>query len=354
MVINFKNFLTEDKSSQTDNKLKDIDHMHLHDGHNGALNSANMLDSLNKHFLGKPSSIKMLMKYNGEPVSFGRDKRNNFFVASDPNVLNYSHDDIEKNHQGAGDTINKLKQAFDHLHKVTPETPGMYDGKMFTKDQIKGYKGKQNIEAGDRTYSVPMNSGAGKSLKGAQLALSLESMHNGKEFEPIDDKSKGKFNKHPDVHVIDPEVKVNPKNYSPEDQREFLNHKKEAEISYGKIKPEAFDEIGKHGPKLSAHIESMGVKGLEPSVDSYLDSLKNNKEHSSMAESVLRNRNHFERALEFQKHLKNAKNALVNPLYKNSEFSHSVNGVETEPEGAFVKLQKGESKGISAKLRRTP
>jgi hypothetical protein len=353
-VINFKSFLKEEQTPQNGNTSKDIDHMHLHDGHQGALNSANLLDSLNKHFLGKNSSVKMMMKYNGEPVSFGRDKKGNFFVGSDPSVPNYSHDDIERNHQGYGHTINKLKQAYDHLSKITPENPGMYDGKMFTKDQIKGYKGKQNIEAADRTYSVPMNSGTGKSLKSSQVAISLESMHNGKEFEPLDDKTKSKFNKHPDVHTIDPEVKINPKNYTPEDQREFLNHKREAEITYGKIKPEAFDEMGNHGKKFSAHIDDMSSKGLEPSVDSYLDSLKKNKEHSSMAETVLRNRNHFEKALEFQTHLKNAKNALMNPLHKNSEFSHSVNGVETEPEGAFVKLNKGESKGISAKLRRTP
>lgn len=353
-MINFKSFLKEEQTPQTDNKIKDIDHMHLHDGHNGALNSANVLDALNRHFLGKSSNVKTMMKFNGEPVSFGRDKKGNFFVGSDPNVPNYSHDDIEKNHKGYGDTINKLKHAFDHLHKITPETPGMYDGKMFTKDQIKGYKGKQNIEAGNRTYSVPMNSGTGKSLKAAQMAISLESMHNGKGFEPLDDKTKSKFNKHPDVHMIDPEIKANPKNYSPEDQREFLNHKREAEMAYSKIKPEAFDEMGKHGSKFAAHIESMSSKGLEPSVDSYLDSLKKNKEHSSMAETVLRNRNHFEKALEFQTHLKNAKNALMNPLHKNSEFSHSVDGVESEPEGAFVKLQKGDSKGVTAKLRRTP
>lgn len=352
-MINFKSFLKEEQTSQNDNKLKDIDHMHLHDGHEGALNSANMLDSLNKHFLGKSSNAKVLMKYNGEPVSFGRDKKNNFFVSSDPNVPNYSHDDIERNHKGYGHTIDKLKQAYDHLSKITPESPGMYDGKMFTKDQVQSYKNQQNIVAGNRTYSVPTNSGTGKSLKASQVAISLESMHNGKGFEPLDDKTKSKFNKHPDVHVIDPEVKVNPKNYSPEDQREFLNHKREAEMAYSKIKPEAFDEMGKHGSKLAAHIEDLSSKGLQGNVDTYLDSLKKNKEHSSMAETVLRNRNHFEKALEFQTHLKNAKNALMNPLHKNSEFSHSVDGVESEPEAAFVQLQKGESKGVTAKLRRT-
>jgi hypothetical protein len=43
----------------------------------------------------------------------------------------------------------------------------------------------------------------------------------------------------------------------------------------------------------------------------------------------------------------------MNPLHKNSEFSHTVDGIESEPEAAFVQVKKGDSKGVTAKLRRT-
>jgi len=346
----FKDYLIEEAQNEPDNKLRDIEHLFLHHGsHEAVEHTANLLDGIHKKMLGKGSDTKMVSKYNFDPVSFGIHPRTKqYFVAHDLNVPNFSHEDIERNHKGDHHTIGNLKTAFDHLHKILPKNGGVYDGKMYTKDNVISKKNNMNIVTKNMTYSTHKDTAHGKKIANASMGIVVDGHHDGKQFQPLSDKVRASFKDHPDIHNIDPNVKANPNNYSPDEQQAFLNAKKKAEMTYAKMKPEIFDATAGHGPRLSHHIDDMKSKGVEPSVDTYLNSLKNMKSHAKSAEEVVNNRNHFEKMLEFNKHLKDAKNALYSVHHKNSEFAHSVNGAAVEPEGAMVY-----NKNIAAKFRRT-
>lgn len=350
-MISFKTFITEE--AQESNTLDHIEHNSLN-GHGRVADSANMLDAIHKTMLGKGSSAEITNHFSGLfPVAFGKDRQGKFSVAHDPNVPNYSHEDIERNHKGDHYTIGKLKTAFDHLHKILPDKPGMFDGKMYDSNDVQTKKNMHNIVTKNITYSTPKNSATGKKISNAMVGVAVDGHHDGQQFQPMTKKVRDTFNDHPDVHHIDPTITGKAANYSPAEQQAFLSAKKNAEITYGKMKPEAFDMMKGHSKKLANHAEEMYAGGLEPTVDTYLSSLQKNKDHPTSAEQVIANRNHFEKALELHGHLRNAKNALMDPFHKNNEFSQTnKNGEVVEPV-AMIHMTKGDSKGLTAKFGRS-
>lgn len=350
-MINFKQFITEEVK-QT-NVAHDIEHLPLHHGHEGMTHAANMLDALHNHFLGKKTEASLTMNYNGEPITFGRDKKKNFFVASDINYPNYSHEDIEKNHAGDAKTVGKLKTAFNHLSKIVPDEPGTYDGKMFTKSQTTKEKGKVGIVTPGQTYTVPAESSHGKKLSNAHVSVAVDAKHNGVSFEPMDSKTRAKFKDHPDVFNIDPTLPANPANYSHAEQQAYLNNRKQIEMAYAKSKPEMFDAMEGHGHKIAKHIDDMRKQGIPHSFDTYMDSLKGEANHTKLAERAIHNRKHFEDALKLQGLIQNGKNILASVMHKNETFTHHVGGEPVEPSGALIHMDKGTSKGQSAFFRRT-
>jgi hypothetical protein len=350
-VKKFKDFLLEETSSN--NKAHDIDHLMFHGGHDGVNHTANMLDALHNHFLGKPSSAGIIMKYNGFPVSFGKDKKNRFFVAHDPEFPSYSKEDIDRIHKNDPATANKLKAAYEHLSKITPDEPGKYDGKMFLGSQITKSGGKTKLLEESKSYSVPSNSPHGMKLANAKVAISVEAKHNGTQFDPLHPKERSKFKDHPDVMQIDPTLPANKANYTPEDQQAYLNNRKQLELTYAKSKPEMFDVMEGHGHKISKHIEEMKQQGVPHSFDTYMQSLTSEPNHTKLAERAITNKKHFEDALKIHALFENGKNILANVMHKNETFTHHEGDEPVEPETALVHMHKGESKGTFAKFRRT-
>lgn len=350
-MINFKNFLIEQITKQP-STLEDIDHLHLFGGHEGMNHAANMLDGLHNHFLGKNSDATITMKYNGQPVAFGRDKKKRFFVANDVKYPNYSHEDIERNHARDPETINKLKTAFNHLSKIVPDESGVYHGHMFTKSQTTKKGDRTSIVTPGQSYSVPSESAHGKKLDNAHVSIAVDAKHNGVSFQPLDKKDR-KFKDHPDVFNIDTTLPANPANYSPSEQQAYLNNRKQIELAYAKSKPEMFDAMEGHGHKLSKHIDDMRSQGIPHSFDTYLESLKGEANHTKLAERAITNRKHFEDAIKLHQLLKNGKNILAGVMHKNETFTHHNGDEPVEPQGALVHMHRGTSKGQSGILRST-
>jgi hypothetical protein len=55
----------------------------------------------------------------------------------------------------------------------------------------------------------------------------------------------------------------------------------------------------------------------------------------------MNNRDHFEKALELHGHLQRSKNVLTRVMARNNPFGHSINNVDTGPEGAVAVDKKG-------------
>ena len=132
----FTSFLRE-MTEADEKKLKHLEHLEDHPinaGKEGVDHAMNNLLDVHRKLRGRENDTKITMKYDGSPsVVFGHHPQTGkFFVASksvfnkNPK-LNYTDEDIEKNHGHAPGLVEKLKHALKHLPKVVPPR-GVYQG----------------------------------------------------------------------------------------------------------------------------------------------------------------------------------------------------------------------------------
>ena len=375
MKIDFKTFITEQENVPQGKPLKHLRHIEdyaIHGGHEGVAAADEHLRGMHDTLLGKNTGLHASTKYDGAPsIVFGNHPQTGkFFVASKSAFnktpkINYTDEDIEKNHGHAPGLVEKLKASLKHLPSIMPKTGGVYQGDlMHTKGDAVSKGGMTSVTPNTLTYSAPSNSAEGKNLK-KDLGIVVHTKYTGRgglesmNAAPLDSKTRAKFKNHPDVNNIDPTIDVNPSNYSPDEQKAFMNHMDKAKRVYSSMKPEALDALQGHGENLEAHVNNMIRTGGNPSVQGYMDHLtarhmkdldkvkteaakqKRMQTHSDVMSHINNNKEHFDKALKLHGHLQDAKNVLVNVLAKNSPYQHSVAGEPTKPEGTVVVDKKG-------------
>lgn len=364
MIIDFKTYITEQTDAPQGKPLKHLRHVEdyvIHGGHEGVGIADEHLRGMHDMLLGKKTGLHASTKYDGAPsVVFGKD-----FVASksafnkNPKI-NYTDEDIEANHGHAPGLVKKLKFALKHLPDIMPKDGGIYQGDlMHTTGDAVSKGGMTSVTPNTLTYSAPSNSPEGRNFK-KKLGIVIHTKYSGRgglesmNAEPLDDKTRAKFREHPEVNNIDPTLEINPSNYTPEEQKAFLNHMDKAKRIYSSMKPEAMDALAGHGENLEAHVNNMIRTGGNPSTQGYIDHLtaRHNKDlekvkteatkqkkiqaHADLMSHISNNRDHFDKALQLHNHLQNAKNVLVNVLNKNNKYQHSVAGEPTGSEGTVV------------------
>lgn len=168
------------------------------------------------------------------------------------------------------------------------------------------------------------------------------------------------MNEHPDVHVFSQILEPNPKDYSPEQQKEYLTHMKMAQSVYGKMKPEALETTRGHENTLEDHLNKMTKMGLLSNTDTYLRYLtdkfqrgadnantiekKDNKvkRYSDLSQQLIHNKDHFEKLMKLYHHLNDAKHVLINVASKNDPYYRSKNNHQIDPE-RFIGVNKDNS-----------
>ena len=364
-----KYFTEEDQflMEQDESKLVHLEHAedhHINAGKDGFDHAFNTLHQTHELITGKKSDATVTTKYDGSPSTvFGHHPENGkFFVASksafnkNPKI-NYTHEDIEKNHGHAPGLVSKLKAALDHLPKVTK--PGkvyqgdfMYhkgDGDVTTKG------GKHHFTPNTITYSTPTGSDEGKKVDKAKIGVAVYTSYSGNKMDnlkvnynhlPTD------FGKHDDVHIINPGIDHKTIKHSPEAQEEFKSHMQKAaqlgtSMSHDHLTPD-------HVPLLKVHINKTVRDNTTPSVQGFQDHItahharKADKVKSDAAKQkhigagqalndhVNKNKEGFENTLKLHKHIQDAKNVLVKSIAATPKFEHSVNGEKVKPEGAVA------------------
>ena len=354
-------------NEQDESKLVHLEHAedhHINAGKDGFDHAFNTLHQTHELITGKKSDATVTTKYDGSPSTvFGHHPENGkFFVASksafnkNPKI-NYTHEDIEKNHGHAPGLVSKLKAALDHLPKVTK--PGkvyqgdfMYhkgDGDVTTKG------GKHHFTPNTITYSTPTGSDEGKKVDKAKIGVAVYTSYSGDKMDnlkvnynhlPTD------FGSHNDVHIINPGIDHKTIKHSPEAQEEFKSHMQKAaqlgtSMKHDHLTPE-------HTSLLKVHINKTVRENTTPSVQGFQDHItahharKADKVKSDAAKQkhigagkalnihVDKNKEHFDNTLKLHKHLQNAKNVLVQSFADSPKFEHSVNGNKVKPEGAVA------------------
>lgn len=374
-MFNFSKYITEaaEEQGKNLNHLMHIEDGVIHGGHEGVGISAQHLEDVHNKLLGKNTSTMVSTKYDGSPsIVFGtHPETGQFFVASKSAFnktpkINYTPEDIERNHGHAPGLVEKMKAALEHLPKIMPKRGGVFQGDlMHSTGDVQEKNGMSSFTPNTITYSTPTDSAHGQQMKNSKLGVVVHTKYSGgKKLEnmsadALDDKTRASFGNHPDVHNIDPSIDVNAQNYTPQEQAAYAMHMANAKKAYGGMEPKAMDALAGHGTALEMHVNKMIREGGKPSVEGYLSDLADRaqkeadkvktpaakerklQEHAKVARQITENLPHFKKALEVHSHLQAAKNVLVGVMAKNNPFMHTIGGEETEPEGAVSVDKKG-------------
>lgn len=373
---NFTEFLREEVEYLVEGQGKHLTHLEdlpFSTGDEGIEHAANILDDLNTMLSGKkkanfnaPKAKTFIAgKFDGAPaIIFGRDpETRKFFVASksafnkNPKI-NYTMEDIERNHSDSPGLADKLRQALQYLPTVAPKK-GIYQGDfMFDRWSIQKGAKFQEFTPNTITYKVKANSEEGRKAFRAKFGLVVHTKYEGKslgELEATPYVDTENFGENPDVYFMPAKVEMNPENWKPEDRAEFTNELENAKIKYKRMKDEAFDEVTKQSSMLDLYFNETVRGKTTPDVEGYLDFLERraNKEvaqfktptrqegvrrrFADMIQHVQHGQKHFKEAFELHRHLQKAKDVLMKGIRQNTpDFEYAINGKKTGPEGYVV------------------
>lgn len=363
-MLGFRNYLVEEAEGA---KLKHLTHVEdrlIHPTEEGYHHAMNALKQTHDHITKGSSDSILTTKYDGSPsVVFGHHpETGKFFVASksafnkNPKI-NYSEEDIEKNHGHAPGLVEKLKEALRHLPKVAPKK-GVYQGDfMYGHGDVEEKKDKYQFTPNTITYAVPKKSPEGKKISKASIGVvvhtkyhgtTLQNMHAG--FEP----DTHNFKNHEDVHIINHHVDTSKIHHSPEAESQYQEHLLAAHNEFKKAPHDTFATIHPHEEHLNTYFNKTVLHGEKPSPEGYkqhlrerygkeIEKLKTQKSRSeriSVMDSHLnhvdQNKKQFNSFFKMHHHIQQAKNALVSTLATNPTYEHKIGTMKTGPEGNVV------------------
>lgn len=213
----FLSFILEESSP---GKLKHLDHPEDNAifSHSGFTHAFQALHDVHKALKGQKHTSKITTKLDGSPsiVAGHHPETGKFFVASksafnkNPKI-NYTHEDIDRNHGHSPGLAHKLKQALDHLPKAMPKK-GVYQGDfMHSHDDREHTDTQVKFKPNTITYSLKKNSEEGKKAAASKIGVAFHTKYEGKTLEDmhatphVDHEN---FKQHKDVHLISPEAKL--------------------------------------------------------------------------------------------------------------------------------------------------
>jgi len=188
-MFTFDGFLTEEKNLHLEHLEDEV----LNSGIVGTRGAINFLQSLRDMLAGNvKSSVNVTVKWDGAPAIFaGINPENGQFFVGTKGVfnknakINYSHDDIDRNHPSSG-LNQKLKVALTELSKLGIKDVIQGD-MMFTQDDLKKetIDGKQYITFQPNTivYAIPVEN-AGKILS-SSMGIVFHTTYSGKTMEDM-------------------------------------------------------------------------------------------------------------------------------------------------------------------------
>ena len=361
----FSHFLKEEAEEQGQ-KLKHITHAEDHPligGSKGFRKVHELMLAAHNHIKSGGHSSALTTKYDGSPsLVFGHHPENGkFFVASKSafNVnpkINYTHEDVDRNHGHSPGLAEKLHQALNHLKKVTPKG-GVYQGDvMFGEHDKKDSKHGVSFTPNTITYTA-RGDNADKVRK-AKFGIVVHTQYHGDTLDSM------KADSHPNVHHFTPHDSVwlrsaehdtRNAHYSNEDQNEFIHHLNKATEIHKKHGESMYRNTAMHqgdNTHLMTYINSTVKENEKPSVEGFMKHIKGaykkmtdklktpaavakkESERDKHLDHINANSEDYGRLLKMHHHLQQAKNVLVRTLNQHpGDLEHDINGEKTDPEG---------------------
>ena len=188
-MFSFTGFLTEAKNLHLEHLEDEV----LNNGVKGTRGAINFLQSLRDMLAGNvKSSVNVTVKWDGAPAVFaGINPENGQFFVGTKGVfnknakINYSHEDIDRNHPGSG-LNQKLKVALTELSKLGIKDVLQGD-MLFTQEDLekKTIDGKQYVTFQPNTivYAVPKESAS--QILSSKMGIVFHTTYSGKTMEDM-------------------------------------------------------------------------------------------------------------------------------------------------------------------------
>ena len=367
MMLGFKDFLTEGAPTEEGAKLKHITHAEdrpLFHGADGFNHAYNALHGAHFHTKQGHQSNKLTMKYDGSPsLVYGHHPENGkFFVASKSAFnknpkLNYTPEDVEKNHGHAPGLVEKLKAALEHAPKIAPKK-GVFQGDvMFTKPDLKKEGDKTSFTPNTITYGAKGDKAA--SINKSKFGLVTHTKYEGTNLSNMratGNVSESDFGSHSDIYHHTASYDSAGAKYSEQSQQKVLGelskaktiHETQGAKMYKAIHAEHSGESGHLATYINQTVrtgETPSTEGFSAHVSSQLKKKFEKIKTPATKQEIMdnagaqlahidKNKDHYDNLLKMHGHLANAKNELVNSLESNEGgYEHSIGGVASKPEG---------------------
>jgi hypothetical protein len=376
-MLSFKTFLAESTEAEGA-KLKHIHHAEdrpLFHGAKGFEHAHAALSKAHEHLASGKNDHTVTTKYDGSPsVVYGHHpETGKFFVASksafnkNPKI-NYSHEDIQKNHGHAPGLADKLSAALEHLPKVAPKK-GVFQGDLMHQGQKSQHNPKGDVTVKGKKASYTPNtityshSGAeAEKVKNSRLGIVTHTQYHGKDLSSMTAKpltSNAGFKQHADVHQQHPTFDASKASYSSEHQKKTQEHlaaAKQIHDTHGKkmysaIHPSHAGEGGHLGTYINQTVrtgETPSHQGLQKHIQGHYEKAasklktpanqaKKRAEGAAHVEHIEKNKEHYSNLLKMHSHLQAAKNTMVGVMDKShAGMEHHINGKKTNPEGYVI------------------
>jgi hypothetical protein len=371
-MLNFLDFLKE--SADEGAKLKHIHHAEdrpfLH-GKEGFEHAEGALRQAHEDMKSGTSSNNLTEKFDGSPsIVFGKHpETGKFFVASksafnkNPKI-NYTPEDIDRNHGHAPGLSSKLKDALAHLPKVAPKK-GVYQGDLMHTSEDHQTNPDGSVSFTPNTITYTAHGKEAEKVKRSKVGVVVHTKYEGKSLDDMKatpNVNDNEFKEHPDVHIHTANFDTKKVSYSPEAQQKFEQHMHAARDVHLK-NPDMYKHIARHGGDaghLATYINQTVRDGSTPNtkdfkkhvMDKYqkmADKVKTDKskelklgEGRGQLAHIDAHTEHYDAAFKMHSHLQQAKNTLVNSLESSKGgYDYHINGEESKPEG-YVVNHKGE------------
>jgi len=362
-MLSFKKHITEQTE---EDKLKHLEHVEdhvIHGGEQGFAHAFHNLNDVHNKLLGGQNDTKITVKYDGSPsVVFGKHPDTGKFFVGSKSVfnkkpkINYTPEDIDKNHGHSPGLTQKLKAALAHLPKVH-SGEGVYQADiMHTKGDVRHDGTRVHYTPNTITYHHDSSSEHAQKAMNSQIGIAVHTKYEGKNFADMKAVHGAdiELNDHPDVHNLSVQHDLSKVAYTQEQQSEYKKHMAAATEVFKKTKKEAHAHVGKHAEHIKTYINQTVRDGSEPNHDDFIKHYTAHHDkkiagvkspaakarHTATRDNAIahasKSKEHITSVLQMHKHLQNAKNVLTNALASHSEVGHEIGGLPTKPEGYVV------------------
>lgn len=292
-MIRFINFLTEASITDT-TKLSHLDHAaslamhpeHFDRAHTFLSQMHGMIQGNSKPPEGftekKDGGMSIVMFRHPESGKVGVGYKTSVFAKTPK--LNYSADDIQRNHGTSPHVVDALNQALEHAPKILPKGNGkeapFYQGDiLFKRGDVKQGGGKVSYQPNVIKYTHDTSSPEGKLVKQSNFGIHI---HTGYE-----DTGKGewphslsanystnfsKLNHSPDVFVTTPGYHGNA-SYHEGEKEKVDGHLKRAKELSDALSPAEHSVIQSHYDHLNSYVNQTKREGSTPSHAGYIEHL---------------------------------------------------------------------------------